>query len=269
MPPIATPAPEIIPLSAGVPTPLTGAWPDRQAETVSRAELHGFPLTAPRARALVCPGGGYTRLMYDKEGVEIALWLAGLGIEAHVLVHRLPGAPDGDRLHPADIALQDGLRALDHLAQGPRLPLFHVGLSSGGHLAGMLACQDHPLRPAGLLIAYAPLSGNHRDHKVPAGKPDFAPAEKQAFYDAWPIGLEAHPEGVPDLPVFLAYALQDRTVPLDNALRFAATAAARGLDLDLHVFGQAPHGFALRDRDGGHADWPMLAQRWFDRRLAG
>lgn len=38
-------------------------------------------------------------------------------------------------------------------------------------------------------------------------------------------------------------------------------------DLDLHVFGGAPHGFALRDRDGGHADRRMLAERWLHRRL--
>ena len=60
------------------------------------------------------------------------------------------------------------------------------------------------------------------------------------------------------------------TTRLDgDVLAVTGTGRIHGLDLDLHVFGQAPHGFALRDRDGGHADWPMLAQRWFDRRLAG
>ena len=87
-----------------------------------------------------------------------------------MLVHRLPGQ-DG---HPFDIALQDGLRALDLLATLPPLPLLHVGLSSGGHLAGVMACQR---ACAGAVIAYAPLNANHRDHKFPAGKPDFPPPE--------------------------------------------------------------------------------------------
>ena len=91
------------------------------------------------------------------------------------------------------------------------LPLFHVGLSSGGHLAGVMACQPHPppLQACGAVIAYAPLNANHRAYKAPADKPDYPPPQKQAFYDAWPIGLASEAHGMPRCPVFLAYALHD------------------------------------------------------------
>ncbi|WP_370675095.1 alpha/beta hydrolase [Pleomorphomonas sp. PLEO] len=262
-------APEITFLSEGSANRFSGEWPDRLLGTVTRAELHSFTIAAPRARAIVYAGGGYTQIFYDKEGTEVALWLNGLGIDAHVLVHRLPGAPDGNSdVFPKNIALRDGLAALDHLAgDGSALPLFHVGLSSGGHLAAVMACQRHALSPRGALIAYAPINANHRLHKIPLGKPDYPPIEKQDFYDDWPIGLANHPHGLPKAPLFLAYALHDQSVPVQHALRLVETAAAAGLDVDAHIFGTAPHGFALRDRAGSHALWPELAADWIDRHL--
>jgi acetyl esterase/lipase len=253
----------VIALSAGAPNTFDGDAPDRICRRPTRAELHTYASPTPaRGRALVYAGGGYLQLMHDKEGVEVAQWLNTLGLDAHVLVHRLPGQ-DG---HPADIALQDGLLALDHIAMLPALPLLHVGLSSGGHLAGVMACQREC---AGAVIAYAPLNANHRDHKFPPAKPDFPPPEKQAFYDAWPIGIASEPLGLPRCPVFLAYALHDAVVPVQHALNLVTAAQQHGLDVEAHVFPQAEHGFALRALDGTHGQWPLLAARWMAARLGG
>lgn len=251
----------VIALSAGAPNAFDGAAPDRICRRPTRAELHAYTSPTPaRGRALVYAGGGYLQLMHDKEGVEIAQWLNALGLDAYVLVHRLPGQ-DG---HAFDIALQDGLLAMDHLATLAPLPLLHVGLSSGGHLAGVMACQRES---AGAVIAYAPLNANHRDHKFPAGKPDFPPPEKQAFYDAWPIGIATEPHGLPKCPVFLAYALHDAIVPVQHALNFVVAAQQHGLDVEAHVFPQAEHGFALRGLEGTQDQWPALAARWMRDRL--
>ena len=254
---------------------LQGHWPDRCYTTVQAPELHSYLAPgAARGQALVLAGGGYLQLVHDKEGVQVAQWLNSLGLDAHVLVHRLPGQPDGHGgVWPADIALQDGLRALDHLAvqappHGGALPLLLVGLSSGGHLAGVLACQAHTLQPVGAVIAYAPLNANHSRYKAPAGKPDYPPPEKQAFYDAWPIGLAQEPHGLPRCPVFLACALHDAAVPVRHALNLVAGVQASGGAVEAHIFAQAPHGFALRDLKGTHDQWPALAARWIHTRLA-
>lgn len=256
----------VTPLSDGAPNAIQGDWPDRRLAAVSRAELWSYPASVPRAQALIYAGGGYTSLFVDKEGVEVARWLNDIGIDAHLLVHRLPGQPDGKGgVHPRDIALVDGLAALGHLS--PALPLFHVGLSSGGHLAGVMACQTPPIDVRGAVIAYAPLNANHRHHKYPEGKPDYPPVEKQDFYDDWPIGLAGFPHAIPKVPVFLAYALTDTSVPVQHALRFIETAAAQKLDVDAHVFGLAPHGFALRSKAGSETAWPSLAADWIARRI--
>ena len=253
------PSPRIIALSQGGANALEGAWPDRKLAEVTRAELWAFDVVQPKGRVLICAGGGYLQLMTDREGVEVAAWLNANGYSAYVLIHRLPGASDSQGgVWPADIALADGLAALEQIGDGP---LFLMGLSSGGHLAGALACQSR-VKVAGVIIAYAPINANHRDYKAPKGKPDYPPVEKQAFYDAWPIGIGAEPHGVPACPVFLAYALHDTSVPVEHALNFILTARDAGLDLDAHIFGQAPHGFALREKAGTHAAWSDLALQW-------
>ncbi|MDT7838884.1 alpha/beta hydrolase [Aquabacterium sp. OR-4] len=284
--PSSPPLPHTVqPLAEGADNLWQGHWPDRSIAQVRRPELLSFRCPGPaRGQVLVMAGGGYLQLVIDKEGLEIAHWLNGLGLDAHVLVHRLPGqavgpgpdSPSGENgpgeVWPFDIALRDGLAALQHLARvSPGLPLLHLGLSSGGHLAGVLACQPHPapLRLAGAVIAYAPINANHRAYKAPAGKPDYPPPEKQAFYDAWPIGIRAEPQGLPPCPVFLAYALHDAVVPLDHALNLIQALRAGGGAVDAHVFAQAPHGFALRHTAGTHDQWPALAARWMAWQLQG
>lgn len=254
----------IIALSDGPGNCYDGVWPDRILSQVTRAELHAYEIENPAGRVLVCSGGGYTKVMHDREGVDVALWLNRLGFDAYVLVHHLPGANNGSGVWPADIALTEGMKAVADIKRD--LPLFIVGLSSGGHLAGAIACQPE-VAAAGLLIAYAPVNANHAAYKSPVGKPDYPPAEKQAFYNDWPIGLAAEPHGMPSCPVFLAYALHDKSVPVEHALNFIISARDAGLDLDAHIFGKAPHGFALRERDGSHAFWPELAANWLDIKL--
>ncbi|EGF93533.1 pectin acetylesterase [Asticcacaulis biprosthecium C19] len=256
----------VIALSHGEPNTFAGEAPNRTLDQVTRCELHAFEIENPMGMALVLAGGGYLKLVFEKEGIEVARWLNMLGYNAYVLAHRLPGQPDGDGgVHPADIALRDGLTAMTALSEW-NLPFFLVGLSSGGHLAGTLACQETALDLRGTIIAYAPVNANHRDYKAPAGKPDFPPPEKQAFYNAWPIGIAAEPHGVPKCPVFLAYALHDTAVPVEHALNFIKTARDLNLDLDAHIFGLAPHGFALRDLDGSQAAWPDFAAAWLERK---
>jgi dienelactone hydrolase len=185
----------------------------------------------------------------------------------------LPGAAHrGQALGPAALLRQ--ARRLAALAAEaalqPALPLLLLGLSSGGHLAGTLACQGEPVRAAharGVLIGYAPLNANHRRYKAPAGKPDYPPPEKQAFYDAWPIGLAPEPHGLPPLPVFISCALHDAVVPVDHTLNLVRGLQQAGGDVEAHIFPQAPHGYALRDKTGSHAHWPEMAARWLQRVL--
>ena len=255
-------------LSDGSDNVLQGCYPDRIYSQINRLELHYFQTDTPKAQALIYAGGGYVELVHDKEGLEVAEWLSSIGIDAYVVTHRLPGTKNelGGN-YPSDIALKDGLTCLEFLKQRRSLPLLHIGLSSGGHLAGVMACQTDIIQAAGALIAYAPINANHKDYKYPKGKPDYPPVEKQNFYNSWPIGIETEPHGIPAIPVFLAYPLHDQAVPIDHALNIIKTAHLTGGDVEAHIYPQAPHGFALRDKNGSHDQWSQTAERWIERVL--
>ena len=60
---------------------------------VDTPELIHFPADPKKATGtcvIVCPGGGYGKLAWNKEGTEIATWLNTLGVEAVALKYRVP-----------------------------------------------------------------------------------------------------------------------------------------------------------------------------------
>jgi acetyl esterase/lipase len=94
-----------------------------------------------RTAVIVCPGGGYTHLAYDKEGTRIAEWLNVHGVSAFVLTYRL-----GPRyLYPAPVL--DGERAVrwvrahaqEYGVSPERIGVW--GFSAGGHLVGVLGTR--------------------------------------------------------------------------------------------------------------------------------
>jgi hypothetical protein len=79
---------------------------DLEIAAVARPQVLAFAPEVPNGGAmLVMAGGGYTQLMAGKEGVEVALWLNGLGYHAFVLIHRFPDAAGGPQA-PVDDAIE-------------------------------------------------------------------------------------------------------------------------------------------------------------------
>ncbi|WP_260928853.1 alpha/beta hydrolase [Novosphingobium sp. 9] len=204
--------------------------------------------------ALVIGGGGYVQLMAGREGVQVARWLNILGIDAHVLIHRFPDAANG-----VMAPLEDARAAMRFLRERGASRVGVVGLSSGGHLgACLLACTDEH-SPDFAVIGYAPISTNAAGRTVIADKPPLAPPEKQAFYDA--LQPDAQMAENPP-PCFVVYAASDPVVPVVNARRLTAAIEARGGHAELHVFAEAPHGFALDTASLPVSLWPQLCEAW-------
>src|SRR5262245_33087403 len=102
---------------------------------VFRPRVFMFKAEKPSGRAaLVLAGGGYTKLVIGKEGVEIARWLNSLGLHAFVLAHRFPGRSGSQA--PVDDAIE-AMRQIRARAGEWRINggIGVCGLSSGGHLA--------------------------------------------------------------------------------------------------------------------------------------
>lgn len=228
----------------------------RVVQQVMRPWLFEYAPAEPNGRAvLVLGGGGYVQLMIDTEGVAVARWLAELGCHAFVLAHRFPTAETG-----ATAPLEDAMAAMAAIRARGFDAVGVVGLSSGGHLAACLATtQCAAARPDALVIGYAPISTNAKGRTIVADKPSLPPAEKQALYDL--MQPDAQLADDPP-PAFIVYAGNDPVVPVENARRLHAAVEAKGGSAELHVFADAPHGFALGQAALPVGAWPTLCAAW-------
>ena len=235
--------------------------------------LFGYRPAAPNGHAvMVMAGGGYTQLVIGKEGVEVARWLASRGFTALVLAHRFPNAATSPQA-PVDDAIE-AMRMIRARGKdfGGVARVGAVGLSSGGHLAASLAAiypsswtapasanPAYSARPDFLVVGYGPISTNAKGRTIVADKPPLPPAEKQALYDA--LQPDAHMAADPP-PTFIVYAGNDAVVPVRNAVRLYDALLERDATAELHIFADAPHGFALRARNLPAGAWPSLCEAW-------
>ena len=129
---------------------------------------------ASGAAIVIAPGGGYVRLAIDKEGHDIARWLASRGVAGIVLKYRLPFAdgtrPDGWQAARAEaeasrkasaVAVEDAQQAMK-LVRGRAADwgvrpdaIGMMGFSAGGLLAALMGGEaDAALRPNFLGLIY-------------------------------------------------------------------------------------------------------------------
>lgn len=232
--------------------------------------FHYKPTTAGNGRGiLILGGGGYIELMVGREGVQIARWLTSLGFDAFVLVHRFPNAKSAPQA-PVD----DARQALNIIAaQGfSRKGLGVCGLSSGGHLGAALL-SEYPTtwsspRSSDILpgiefaiIGYGPISTNAKGRTIIHNKPPLAPPEKQELYDT--VQPDSQIASAP--PTFIVYSGSDPVVPVINAYRLAEGITKAGAAVELHVFAEAPHGFALDTLGLPVSKWPSLCEAWLEQ----
>ncbi len=247
---------------------------DRDIVDVHQPRVFAYLPKQPNGTAaLVLAGGGYTKLVIGYEGVEVAQWLCSLGIHAFLLAHRFPCARFGVQA-PVDDAVE-ALRQIRARAGELNLDPHGIGvlgLSSGGHLASCLVSR-YPWRvpesrhahlssrPDFLIVGYAPISTNASGRTVISNKPPLPPPEKQALYEAMQPDVQLS-DSPP--PAFIVYSANDEVVPVENAYRLHRALIAKGGRAELHVFADAPHGFALREKKLPVAKWPELCAKWLE-----
>ena len=212
---------------------------------------------ATGAAMVICPGGGYAHLAAH-EGNDYALWLNQQGVAGFVLQYRL--GSHGYH-HPA--MLNDAARAVRWVrahAGDYRIDLKRVGImgsSAGGHLASTLvthfdagnpsaadAVERQSSRPDLGILCYPVISLG-----------DFAhPGSKRNL-----LGTNPPPELVQQLsselqvtaatpPCFVWSTAEDKTVPVENSLLFAAALQKNHVPFDLHIYQKGRHGIGLADK---------------------
>lgn len=226
---------------------------------------------------LICPGGGYNRVVIDKEGHALAKWFNEQGFVAAVLKYRLPRVDVESPNVPWPI--QDGQRALRLLRQNAaewKIDPSRVGVvgsSAGGHLASTLAThwrdasddKGDPLthfsaRPDFQILLYPVI--NFDDEKVAHLMSrtkllgENPPKQLQERYSNEKRVDSETP------PAFLVHARDDEGVLLENSERYHQALQKAGIPSELVVLETGGHGFGLGVNGGEPLKWPPLCAEW-------
>jgi acetyl esterase/lipase len=265
--------------------PFIKLWSDKtpEAKGTEDKDIPGVQVFLPEADKatgtgiLICPGGGYSRICSDHEGVKAAKWLNSVGIAGFVLRYRLP--KDGYK-HP--IPLGDAQRALRLIRANAKKwhldpqQIGIMGFSAGGHLAAHASTSYTKANP---------------DAKDPVDKvssrPDFQilvypciTTEKpyvyrgifalvnQTKYKKDDISLEKHV--TPDTPpAFIVLAGDDGVHPMNSVLFYEACLAKK-VPAELHIYRKGGHGFGFSSGPGKPGSlvgttWMLRLSDWFEQ----
>lgn len=204
----------------------------------------------PAPAVIVCPGGGYNKLVMEKEGYKVARWLNANGVAAFVLKYRL------DR----DEALRDAQRAVSFLRleaekygiDGTKIGV--IGFSAGAHLAANLA-------------------RNYQEREIydavdeVSSRPDFWIPVYGGFGSSFKGAKKS--DHIP--PAFIVHAADDSKVPVEGSVDMYMDLRKLDVPAELHVYEQGEHGFALEENRGPAVtstvkDWSARLLAWLELR---
>lgn len=275
-PPVAGPAAPDAALPHGQ---IEFLWPSGAPGAVGVEEqdephLEIFAASGPglHTAVIVCPGGGYTHLAYEKEGTRIAEWLNLRGITAFVLTYRL--APR--YRYPAPIL--DGYRSVrwvrSHAQQFAIAPdrIGMWGFSAGGHLVGIVGTHFD----AGDAQAADPIDRvtDRPDFVVSSyGGLTLQPGVAKSGAMGSLLGDHPAPELIDDMspdkhvtaqtpPYFLYATTTDQSVPPLSSVVFYTALVRAGVPAEIHIFQHGPHGTALAQSYPALSAWPGLLENW-------
>ena len=218
------------------------------------------------AACIICPGGGYWNLAWDKEGTEVAEWLNQRGITGIVLKYRVPRRPGQPEPLPAPLPLLDAQRAIRlvrHHAPDWKIDPARIGIigfSAGGHLAVSAGTEfENP--------------SYERIDEVDdlSCRPDFV----VAVYPGYLVKEEEDPEPllapwirIPQdpPPMFFVHAADDpESDPVHSTVMTLELLLNRNVPVELHLYPHGGHGFGVRPTDEPVSQWPEHCHDWLKR----
>lgn len=200
---------------------------------------------------VIFPGGGLRNNWVDKEGNDLAIWLAAKGINCMVLKYRTNQRDEkGKYTIPMDVykdaVVLDArtsmlkMKKLSDSLNFDRDKVGVVGFSAGGWLIEKLIFRyydgKYDWQPA--FAGYIYFGNHHKQIKKIKNK-----------------------ELLP--PFFMATSQDDRKLPLNRVLKYLTMIIAEVDDSELHIYAKGPHGFGLAYDDGHSVElWKESFYRW-------
>jgi len=244
---------------------------------VSVPTITMFKPAQPNGRSvIICPGGAYAILAFDKEGTRVAEEFNKWGITAFVLKYRLPD--DTTNIDRSLAPLQDAQQAIrmvrsNALAWGlDKSKIGIMGFSAGGHLAASSATNfdfkadgsnndTSSVRPDFAILIYPVISFDSSiTHKGSRNNLIGAKAtnQKTAFFSNELQVTKNTP------PSFLVHAGDDGGVPVENSIRYYQACIKNKVLVEMHLYPKGGHGFGMQNKTTDD-DWMERLKNWMNR----
>jgi len=223
---------------------------------------------------IVFPGGGYNALASIHEGRQVADWFTQLGFRAFILSYRL--SRNGYLLPVPLIDARRAVQTVRGRAQDYHIDpnrIVVIGFSAGGHLAALAATQpvpgnpesDDPIdrvssRPDFLVLGYPWIGAISSDTSHLSYCKQFNVMDRcEALRVAYSPDLFVTKDTP---PTFLFHTFNDQTVPVEQGLRFYEALIKAGVQSEMHIFANGPHGVGFGGSDPALDQWPALLEIW-------
>ncbi len=228
---------------------------------------------------LICPGGGYTNLAWEKEGVLPAKFYNENGIDAFVLKYRLNNfKQEGHRYPDQYNDVTTAIRIIRSRAAEWGIDPEKTGVmgfSAGGHLASTAATilqkadpnATDPLkkmatRPSFAILMYPVITMDtsfaHRGSRANLlGK---TPEESLAEALSTEKRVSAETP-----PTFLIHADDDKGVVPQNSIAFYEALKKYKVPAQLYIYDHGGHGFGMAPQDPLLSQWPIQTVQWLKR----
>ncbi len=231
------------------------------------------PANSNGMSVIICPGGGYSILAFDKEGTKVAEELNKWGITAFVLKYRLPD--DTTNIDRSLAPLQDAQQAIRMIRSNAgqwglkKDQIGIMGFSAGGHVASTAATHftanadvtnkdTSSVRPDFAILIYPVISFDStithkgsRNNLVGAK----APIDKINLYSNELQVTAKTP------PSFLVHAGDDAAVPVDNSIRYYQACIKYKVPVEMHLYPKGGHGFGMNNKTTND-NWMERLKNW-------
>lgn len=281
-------AQQVIPLYNAVPNAIASTGLIEKWDTTSNGRILARNITHPTLTAylpekgkangtavVICPGGGYSYLVMNQEGSEVAEAFARNGVAAFVLKYRLPN--EKIMLNKTIGPLQDAQQAIKLIREKAaewninpgRIGI--IGFSAGGHLASTASThfttsviannRGTSLRPDFSILVYPVISfvdslSHKGSRRALLGKDTTSSAA---------INLYSNEKQITALtpPAFLLHSSDDKVVPVGNSIAYYQALIKAGVKAEMHIYGAGGHGYGLHNRTNKD-DWFQRCMNWME-----
>ncbi|MGN6355646.1 MAG: alpha/beta hydrolase [Parafilimonas sp.] len=217
---------------------------------------------------VICPGGGYSVIVYGGEGINVAKEFTEKGVAAFVLQYRLPN--DSFQVNKTIAPLQDAQQAIkmvrDSAAAWGINPdkVGIMGFSAGGHVASTEATHfnkalienksNASLRPDFQILVYPVISMQDSLAHKGSRTQLLGDNPSKETIDLYSNELQAD-KNAP--PAFITVAADDKVVDVDNSIIYFEKLRHNKVPVEMHIYQKGDHGFVFR-----HPGWMEPLFEW-------